>query len=385
MVSSRENQLLLIPGPTPVPPEVQRALARPMIAHRGTEFPEVFKKVCRQLQECFKTKNEIIIFAATGTGAMESAVVNTLSPGDHVLCVSIGKFGERWIELCRKFGVEVDTLEYEWGEPARPEDVAQRLAEKGEGYYRAVLFTHNETSTGLTNDSAAIARAAREHGALTIVDCISGILATPCPVDEWELDVVVAGSQKAFMIPPGLAFVSVSERAWEACANSRLPKYYWDWQAMRASAAKGETAYTPAVGLILGLEAALELILAEGVDNVIERHRRLAEGVRAAVSALGLSLLGPESHASNAVTAIRGPEGINPDELRKLASARYGVIFSGGQGKLKGKIFRISHMGAIGERELLSAIAVIEMCLKQLGYAVELGRGVAAAEALWAS
>lgn len=354
-----------------------------MISHRGAEFASLIERCTRGLQAIFKTSQPVITFAASGTGGMEAAVVNTLSPGDRVLSVSVGVFGDRFGRICRNFGLEVDELRFEWGEPADPDALADRLAGDGGRRYAAVTLTHNETSTAITNDTATLAKIVRDYGALALVDAVSGMLATEFRFDEWDVDAAVAGSQKAFMLPPGLCFVALGPRGWEAAEKSALPKFYWDLRAMKASLEKGQTAYTPAVGMMFGLDAALELILEEGVDQTVERHRRLAEGVRGAVEALGLKLFSARSHASNAVTAILPPPSVAADDIRKHISSRYGVVFSGGQAKLRGQIFRIAHMGAVAEKDMMAALGALEMTLAELGAPVELGSGVRAAQSLW--
>jgi aspartate aminotransferase-like enzyme len=278
--------------------------------------------------------------------------------------------------------MDVDVLAFEWGRAADLAAVAEKLRTSGK-QYKAVTVTHNETSTAVTNETKAIAALVREHGALLIVDCISGMLCTDFETDAWGCDVVVAGSQKAFMLPPGLAFVSVSERAKEAMVQSKCPKFYFDLAAMLESGTKRQTAYTPAVGLFFGLETAMELILKEGVDAVIARHKRLAEGVRAGVKATGLKFFMDEAHASNALTAILPPDGVDADKLRSLLSRKHSIVLSGGQGKLKGQIFRISHMGAVSERELLGALCALEMGLREMGYACDVGAAAHAAANVW--
>ncbi len=376
-----EQHLLLIPGPTPVPPPVARELSRPMIAHRAPEMVELYHRVVERLQYVFQTRADLFVLASSGTGGMEAAIANTLSPGDAVLCISVGVFGDRFAKIAQAFGMDVDVLAFEWGQAADPSAIEQKL--KSGKQYKAVTLTHNETSTAITNDTASIAPMVREHGALFLVDCISGMLCTDFRTDEWDCDVVVAASQKAFMLPPGLCFVSVSPRAWEAVERAKSPRFYFDFRAMREPAKKGQTAYTPAVGLFFGADAALGMILREGAEQVIARHARLAAGVRAGVKALGLKLFSDEAHASNGVTAIVPPAGIDADSLRALLSQRYSVVLSGGQGKLKGQIFRIAHMGAVSEKDLLGALGTLELALSEMGHRAEPGASVAAAVRAW--
>ena len=373
---SAMETLIMIPGPTHVPPRVLAAMAKPMIGHRTDEYSEMHLACEARLKRIFRTDNPVLIFASSGTGGMEAAIVNTLSPGDKVLAVNCGNFGQRFGEIARRFGAEVDELVYTPGSSANPEDIAAKLAADGD--IKAVLTTFNETSTGVTNDMAAIGAAVKEHDALLLVDAISGMAAIECQTDEWGLDVVVAGSQKAFMLPPGLAFVSVSDAAWSAVARSTLPKFYWDFKAMGDRAEEGQTAYTPAVSMIFALDAALSIIMEEGVDAFAARHGRMAAAVRAAVRGLGLRLFGDPAHASNTVTAVRG-DGFDPDGMRKVMSEKYNVLLSGGQKELKGKIFRIGHMGAVTEREILTTISCLEAALTHVGMGIARGAGLAAA------
>ncbi len=373
---SAMETLIMIPGPTHVPPRVLAAMARPMIGHRTDEYSAMHLACEARLKRIFRTDDPVLIFACSGTGAMEAAIVNTLSPGDKVLAVNCGNFGQRFGEIARRFGAEVDELLYTPGSSANPDDIAAKLAADGD--IKAVLTTFNETSTGVTNDMAAIGAVVKEHDALLLVDAISGMAAIECQTDEWGLDVVVAGSQKAFMLPPGLAFVSVSDAAWSAVERSTLPKFYWDFKAMGDRAEEGQTAYTPAVSLIFALDAALSIIMEEGVDAFAARHGRMAAAVRAAVRGLGLRLFGDPAHASNTVTAVRG-DGFDPDGMRKVMSEKYNVLLSGGQKELKGKIFRIGHMGAVTEREILTTISCLEAALTHVGMAIARGAGLAAA------
>lgn len=373
---SAMETLIMIPGPTHVPPRVLAAMAKPMIGHRTDEYSAMHLACEARLKRIFRTDDPVLIFACSGTGAMEAAIVNTLSPGDKVLAVNCGNFGQRFGEIARRFGAEVDELVYTPGSPADPDDIAAKLAADGD--IKAVLTTFNETSTGVTNDMAAIGAVVKEHDALLLVDAISGMAAIECQTDEWGLDVVVAGSQKAFMLPPGLAFVSVSDAAWSAVERSTLPKFYWDFKAMGDRAEEGQTAYTPAVSMIFALDAALGIIMEEGVDAFTARHGRMAAAVRAAIRGFGLRLFGDPAHASNTVTAVRG-DGFDPDGMRKVMSEKYNVLLSGGQKELKGKIFRIGHMGAVTEREILTTISCLEAALTHVGMGIARGAGLAAA------
>lgn len=373
---SAMETLIMIPGPTHVPPRVLAAMAKPMIGHRTDEYSQIHLACDQRLQQIYGTENHVLIFASSGTGGMEAAIVNTLSPGDKVLSVNCGNFGHRFGEMARRFGAEVDELLYKPGTAADPDDVAARL--DADADIKAVLATFNETSTGVSNDIAAIGAAVKEHDALLLVDAISGMAALECHTDEWGLDVVVAGSQKAFMLPPGLAFVSVSDAAWEAVERSTLPKFYWDFKAMAGRADEGQTAYTAAVSMMFALDEALGIIMEEGVEAFAARHVRMATAVRAAVEGLGLRLFADPEHASNTVTAVRG-DGFDPDAMRTVLRDKYNVLLSGGQKELKGKIFRIGHMGAVTEREILTTISCLEAALSDVGVAVPGGAGVTAA------
>lgn len=371
------DQLIMIPGPTHIPARILQAMAKPMIGHRTSEYADIHRECTEGLKQVFKTDGDMFIFTASGTGGMEAAVVNMLSPGDRVLALDCGKFGERFGEIAQRFGAEVETVVYERGQPADPVDVRERLSAAPDT--KAVLVTLNETSTGVLNPLQEIAQVAKAHGALVLVDAISGMGAVPCETDDWHLDVVVAGSQKAFMLPPGFAFVSVSEDAWRAVESSKMPKYYWDFQAMRKSAAKDQTAYTPNVSMMFALREALRMILEEGIANAIARHARLAEATRAAVAALGLDLLAKEGFRSNSVTAVKRGD-FDPDAMRKIMQAKFGVLLSGGQEELKGQIFRIGHMGYVSAREILTTIACLECALAEVGHEFDRGAGVSAAQ-----
>ena len=373
------KNLLLVPGPTPVPDAVLRASAAPMVNHRGPEFGQVQAECYAGLKRVFGTESDVIAFPASGTGGLESAVVNVLSPGDRVLSCSVGAFGDRFARIAANFGAEVEYCGFEWGRAADPDVAAARLS-GGEGKpFKAVLITHNETSTGVVNDVRSIARIARNHGALTLVDSISGMIAHPLPVDEWDLDVVVAGSQKAFMMPPGLTFVSVRPRAWEAHREARMPRYYWDYSEM---VKKDLTPYTPAVSLFFALQEALRMILAEGLPEVTRRHHELASALRAGVQALGLSFLAPEASRSDSVTAIRPPGEIVVKTLRSHLREQYGVTAAGGQGKLEAQIFRIGHLGYVDWSDIVCALSALEMTMADFGLPVCAGAGVSAAQVI---
>jgi aspartate aminotransferase-like enzyme len=373
------DTLMMIPGPTEVPSRILRALSRPMVGHRSSEYADLQIQCQERLKRVYRTQGDVLIFTSSGTGGMEAGVVNVLSPGDKVITVNGGKFGERWGEICRTYGAEVDEIVCEWGEPARPDDIAARL--KAKPGCKAVFLTLNETSSGVHNDMQTLAKVVREQSeALVIVDAISGLAAMPCETDAWGLDIVVGGSQKAFMLPPGLAFVSVSERAWAAYKTAKMPRFYFDLGPMQKGAPQGQTSFTPNVSLIFGLGEALDMLFEEGLENVMARHARLAAATRAGVRALGFELLPKPGAESNTVTAVKKGKLDDPDGMRKKLSSRYGILLSGGQGDYKGRIFRIGHMGAVSEREILMTLACLEATLQEMGYACEAGAAVRAVE-----
>ncbi|WP_025746022.1 pyridoxal-phosphate-dependent aminotransferase family protein [Kallotenue papyrolyticum] len=346
---------LRIPGPTPLPNEVREALSRPMINHRGAEFKAILRDVTAKVQHFYGTQNEVLFYTASGTGGLEAAVVNTLSPGDTMIGVEIGVFGKRANTIAERYGVRVIPYRVPWGQAADPDELRALLRRHPET--KAVWLTHNETSTGVTNPMPELVAAIKaESEALILVDSVSGMAALPLPVDELGLDVVVSGSQKAWMIPPGLATLSVSERAWAANQRCTAPRFYWDFAAMRKAAREGSTAFTPAISLFYALQVALDLMLQEGKEAIYERHRRAGAWMREQVQALGLRLFADPRHASDVVTAVLPPEGVDPDELRAQLRERYNIVLAGGQGELKGKIFRIGHLGLFTQDELQAVI-----------------------------
>ena len=353
---------LRTPGPTPLPPEVRRALSEDMVDHRGPEFVAAFSEVTASLKELYRTDNDILIFTGSGTGGLEASIVNLFSPGERVLVVSIGYFGERYAQIARAFGLDVVTLDFPMGEAAGPAAVARALEEHPD--VTAVLVTHNETSTGTTNDLEAIAGVVKAADKLLVVDGVSSIGSIPLDTDAWGCDVVVSGSQKSWMIPPGLAFISVSSRAWEAHARAGLPRYYWDFSQARRWAETGMTPWTPAVGLVFALQAALRLLQAEGLENVLARHARLGAFVRSTLAELDLKLLvkDPE-RASNTVTAFWLPDGVEAAPLQRRLRDEFGVNLAGGQGVLAGKVLRIGHLGYVDQPELAEALAALRTAL----------------------
>ncbi len=374
------KEYLMTPGPTPIPPEVLLTQAEPMVHHRTPQYTTIFTDAVEGLQRIFLTANDVITLAASGTGGMEAAVANCFSPGDRVLVCVGGKFGERFAEIASAFGVEAQLYEYDWDCAADPAEIARRLA--ADPAIRGVFLTHSETSTGVVNDVAAVGEVVAPTPAILVVDSISGAGALEMRTDDWRVDVLVAGSQKALMTPPGLAAVVVSPKAWGLIEKSTSPRYYFDLAKARKSYAGNspQTPFTPAISLMKALGAAIKLIEAEGLENVWERHRRLALSTRAAVQALGLELYAQDLERAYAVTAVKAPAGIDGAEIVRVLNREHGVIVAGGQGDLKGKIFRIGHVGYYDIYDLLVATGALEMTLVSLGHACELGTGVAALE-----
>ncbi len=368
---------LLTPGPTPVPPESLTAMARPMIHHRTPQFQAILKETEEDLKYVFETKDPVLIFAASGTGAMEGTVCNLLSPGDKAIVVRAGKFGERWGELCTAYGIEFIPVDVEWGKAVEPQEI-KKILDK-ESKIKAVYVTLCETSTGTATDIRKIAAITKDTQAVLVVDAISALGAVPLKTDEWGIDVVVSGSQKGLMIPPGLAFVSLNEKAWKLAEVSKLPKYYFNFKAYKKSIEKNDTPYTSAVNLIIGLNEALRIIRRDGLANVIARHKKHAQAVRSACNALGLELFAPDAY-SDAVTSVKVPEGIDGAKLVKTMRDKYGVAIAGGQAQLKGKIFRIATMGYITAADLKIGIETLETALAESGYKFEKGAGVKALE-----
>ena len=358
---------LRTPGPTPCPDEVLQAMSGPMINHRGPEFRELIFGVTEKLKKVFHTDNDLIIFTASGSGCLEAAVVNTLSPGDRVLAVSMGAFGDRFTSVAVGYGADVTKLEVEWGRPAEPDQIRQAL--RNDPSYKAVLVTHNETSTGVTNDLEAISQVVKgEFDKLLLVDAVSSLGCVPLPVDQWRCDVVATASQKGFMIPPGLGFVSISPAAWEAYAEAKMPRFYFDVGAAKRYLERGQTPWTPSLPLLYGLDLSLDRMLVEGMEKVYQRHAGLGRMVREAIKGLGLSLLCDESHASNTVTAVWVPDGVDGKSLMDYMRVDSNVVLAGGQGKLDGKIFRIGHMGYVDEEDLTEALKALETALIKAGY-----------------
>jgi aspartate aminotransferase-like enzyme len=375
------KQYLMTAGPTPLPPAVSQVMAEPMVYHRAPAFVEVYARVLKRLKDVFQTANEVQVFTSSGTGALESAVANMVRPGEPALVASCGKFGERWFELCESYGAETIHWETDWGRKVDPAALDERLA--ANAAVELVFTTFSETSTGVVNDIRELTEVAHRHGALIAVDAVSGLGAVPLPQDEWGVDVVVAGSQKALMAPPGLGFASANEAALERAAANPGPRFYFDW----ARTVKGQrqdppdSPFTPAVGLVKALDVALGMIEAEGLERVHERHALLGRATREAARALELDLLGGAADENaNVVTAIALPDSIDGGRVPKLMRDRFGVTIAGGQGKLKGRIARIAHCGYFGAFDIIVTISALEMTLRELGHEAEPGAGVAAAQ-----
>ncbi|MFB2835134.1 pyridoxal-phosphate-dependent aminotransferase family protein [Floridanema evergladense] len=375
-----DKLILMIPGPTPVPEQALLALAKHPIGHRSSEFIPIMGEVLQNLKWIHQTQNDVLVLASSGTGAMEAGIINFLSPGDRVLVGSNGKFGERWGEVCKAYGLNAEIITAEWGKALDTEQFREKLEADTEKQIKAVIVTHSETSTGVLNDLETINRYVKAHGeALIIVDAVTSLGAVNLPVDEWGIDVVASGSQKGYMIPPGLAFVSVSAKAWEAYKTAKLPKYYLDLGKYRKDAAKNSFPFTPPVNLIVALQATLQMMQKEGLENIFARHQRLKNATREAVKALSLPLFAPDSAASAAITAV-APVQVDAEQIRKILKKRYDIAMAGGQDHLNGKIFRIGHLGFVSDRDILTAIASLEAALLELGYdAFTPGAGVAAA------
>jgi serine---pyruvate transaminase len=371
-----EKRYLVTPGPTPVPPEVLAATARPMIHHRSPDFRGVLARVIERLRTVFRTENEVLLLTAAGTAAMESAVSNVCSPGDPVLVVSHGYFGERWAAIAEAYGCDVDHLRCEWGEAPTADDVSSRLADHEA---RVVYLTHSETSTGVVADVQSIAERIAGSGALIAVDAISSLAAVPLETDAWGLDVVLTSSHKALMSPPGLAFAAVSPAALETSPAATAPRFYLDWERMRTAQEKGENPFSPAISLVVGLDVALGMLLEEGIAAAHERHVRLGRACRAGVKAMGLDLFSPDEDRAAVVTAIHMPPEVDGSAIVLSMRERSGVTIIGGQGQLRGKIVRIGHIGYVDVHDVTTALSALEQALVEAGADVDRGAAVPAA------
>ncbi len=374
------KEYLMTPGPTPVPERVLQAMAEPIIHHRAPKFSKIIEEVRSDLKYLYQTKNEVIIHTSSGTGAMEAAVTNTLCRGDKVICVRGGKFGERWSEISTVYGLSPINIDVDWGRAVDPAKIEDALNANKDA--RAVMIQASETSTGVAHPVKEIAEIIKgRDDVILIVDAISALGVIDLPVDDWGLDVVVSGSQKGLMLPPGLAFSSVSDKAWKFAEKSDLPKYYFDFKKEEKNLLKNQNAYTPAVSLIVGLREALSIIKDIGLERLFSRYALMADATRKAALSMGLELLAPES-PSNSITAIKTPSGVDGKDIVRILRETYGITVAGGQDTLKGKIFRIAHMGYVDRFDIILTICAVEMTLSGLGFPIELGSGVRVAEEL---
>lgn len=368
---------LLAPGPTPVPPRVLLAMAQPIIHHRTPQFSRVFAEAKNGLKDLFQTAQDVLMLAASGSGAMEAAVSNLFSPGEEVLVINGGKFGERWLKIASTYGLKVNELRVEWGKSANVDDVRRLLEQRSA--IRGVLVQGSETSTTALHPIAALAELTRARDTLLIVDGITAVGVLDVPMDRWGIDVLITGSQKALMLPPGLAFIALGERAWKRTKDAKLPRFYFDLNKERENQAKDTTAWTPAISLVTGLRESLAMIAEESLPRVFARHARMAAATRAAAAALDMKLVAPDA-PSPAVTGMYTPSDVDGGKLVAYLRDKMGVTFAGGQDQLKGKIVRIAHLGYMGAFDVVTAIAALEMALCHFGHRVPLGRGVGAAQ-----
>ncbi len=356
---------LRIPGPVAIPDEIRAAQSKQMIDHRGPEFAAIQTRVAATLKRVFNTTGDVLLFTSSGTGGLEAAVVNTISPGDHVLAFSGGSFGDRFADIAQAYGARVTKVDFEWGQAIDPARVAQAARENRDA--RVVLVTHNETSTGILHPIREIVKAVRENSdALVIVDAISALGAAEMQADAWGVDIVVTGSQKAWACPPGLAMLSISPRAWKASESAKSPRYYFDFKEMKKWMVKGQTPFTPAVSVYYALDKSLALMEAEGFANVVARHARIAQYTRAQARAVGLTLFGDARHASPSVTPLVPPNGIDAEELRRVAREEFGLVVAGGQERMKGKIVRIGHLGWVTEKEIDRAVKSLREAIEKM-------------------
>lgn len=352
---------LRIPGPTPCPPQALEAMARQMMNHRGPEFGKILNSITEKLKQAFQTKGDVFVLTASGTGGLEAAIVNTLSPGDKVLSLANGVFAERFADIAEKYGAEVAHLNFEWGKPVSLDAVEEAL--RTDGNIKAVLATHNETSTGMTNDIREISAVVKKFDKLLLVDAISSLGCISLPTDDWHCDIVVTASQKGWMVPPGLAMVSVSEKAWQAHSKAKMPRYYLDFSKAKDYLEKGQTPWTPAISIFYALNATLDLMLSEGLNNIFARHARVGQTARNGARSLGLSLFPDEKYASNTVTAVNATDRIDVTRLIQVLREEHEVIIAGGQQKLSGKIFRIGHLGLVYDRDIKSILEALNKAL----------------------
>lgn len=373
----KDKTFLMIPGPTPVPESVLLEIAKHPIGHRSSEFSSILEEVYTNLKYVFQTENDVFMFTSSGTGAMCAALENLINEGDKVLSLVIGNFGNRWAKIAESRGAKVEKIEVEAGEVINPEVLKKRLCEDTDKEIKIVTLTHSETSTGAANDIKTLCSIIKEHGALSVVDGVTSVCAMPCKPDEWGIDVLVSGSQKGFMIPPGLAFLTANEKAWKVYEQCKHQSFYFDWAAHRKSVRANSTPFTPAVNLIAGLNVALKMIKEEGIDNMNARHKRHAMALRHALKAINLKLLVElDENASHSITSILPPEGITVPDIRKALKEDYDIVVANGQNQLKDKIFRMGTLGFVCDRDLIASVGALEAVLYKLGHKFNLGDGV---------
>ena len=374
----KDKTFLMIPGPTPVPERVLLEIAKHPMGHRSGEFSKILESVYSDLKHIFQTSNDVLMYTASGTGAMDAAISNLVNPGDKVLSLVIGNFGQRWAKIAAAYGADVEVIEVEAGKAIAPQVLKDRLEKDTNKEIKIVTLTQNETSTGVTNDVKTLVSYIKEHGALSIVDGVTSIGAMECKMDEWGIDVLISGSQKGFMIPPGLSFLAASERAWAVHKECKRPDFYFNWSTNKKSVLENSTAFTPAVNLICGLKVALEMMKEEGLDNISARHTKIAKALRKALKAINLQLfVEDEAIASTSITSVLPPEGVSVPDIRKVLKNDYDIVVANGQNKLKDKIFRMGTLGFVSERDAITAVGALEATLHKLGHKFELGKGVA--------
>jgi aspartate aminotransferase-like enzyme len=374
-----DKLMLMIPGPTPVPEQVLQAMAKHPIGHRTGEFSEIVGEITAGLKWLHQTEQDVLVLASSGTGAMEAAIINFLSAGDKVIVGNNGKFSDRWVKVAKAFALDVEEITAPWGQPLDPAAFKARLEADTGKTIKAVIITHSETSTGVISDLEAINTHIKAHGALSIVDAVTSLGATSVPIDAWGLDVVASGSQKGYMMPPGLGFVSVSAKAWEAYKTATLPKFYMDLGKYSKNAAKDLTPFTPPINLYFALQASLKMMRKEGLEGIFARHDRHKRATQAAMKAIGLPLYAAAGSGSPSITAVAGTDQVDVEAVRSAMKKRFDIALAGGQDELKGKIFRIGHLGFVSDRDILTAVSSIEAVLLGMGHGFVPGAGVAAA------
>lgn len=376
----QDKTFLMIPGPTPVPESVLLAMAKHPIGHRSSEFSTILSETYADLKWLFQTENDVFIYTSSGTGAMEGALANLVNEGDKVLSLVIGNFGARWAKIAKSLGADVEKIEVEAGRAIDPKVLKERLDADVNKEIKIITLTHNETATGVTNPLKELIEIIKEHGAVSVVDGVTSVGAIECKMDKWGIDVLISGSQKGFMIPPGLAFLAASEKAFKLHEQCKHPSFYFDWSAYKKSVKANSTPYTPAVNLIVALNEALKMMKKDGLENIISRHAKHAKALRAAVKAIGLKpMVEDDSIASNAITSLYPPEGVSVPDIRSTMKKDFDIVVANGQNDLKDKIFRMGTLGFVCDRDVLAAVAALEASLYKLGYKFDLGSGVKAA------